>query len=365
MNKPRVVRYYSAFCDLFDGCVSCAVFLSQLVYWHGVGKDGKPRYNIHDQYGNYWLAKSYKEWHEETGITRDKFQRALKVLRDRGMITTTVMRFMGSPTLHVRFLALNGHRQTITAEQIIKDHLQVSDSHLPIPANANADNCNFTTQITTENTTESEPASASLSPSGTPASTSKEHAGQTNPTPSSNPTTNPSSTTQELHMLGKDPLDDHLKNEASKAETKAEKVSKIVLAWKGLMSKKYGFIPSLNTKQKAQLKLLYVKWESDTGLILTWAIANWNKIVHAVNDNHGLYGGPEKPDPAYLLNYADDARACYNACKKADAYVPPPTHSPIAAKLYVKEVKVVEQKATKEQILEAVKYFHDEWSART
>ncbi len=175
MNKPTAIAYYPDFCGLFDGCVSCAVFLSQLVYWHGEGKDGKPRYNVHDHEGNYWLAKSYADWHRETGITRDKFERALTTLRNRGIITTTVMRFGGSPTLHVRFLALKGQRKTITAEQIIKDHVQLSDSHVAIPANANADACNFTTETTAETTSASEPTQ--------PAADAPAPAATTTPTP--------------------------------------------------------------------------------------------------------------------------------------------------------------------------------------
>jgi hypothetical protein len=318
MNERRVIAYHPEFCALFNGCVSCAVFLSQLVYWHGKGEDGKPRYNIHDHQGNFWLAKSFKDWHKETGITRDKFLRALEILRYRGIIATAIMRFMGSPTLHVRFLALNGRRETITAEQIMKDHVLLSANHLPTTANANAEACNFTTETTTETTTENEPAVPLAHAKATTATTTKSTPGAVLPTPP----TPPFPTGNELASAN-GVLELAYEEQAVKEAGYPSKNSALVSLWQdthhGITGK---FQVNLTGKEKGQLKKIADLIGPDTSKVIRWALENWETFGYQAKYMHGLGSFPQAPKVAFLLGHADVAYAVYQK-RMAKNYIAP------------------------------------------
>ena len=71
-SKP--VAYYVAFANVGGG-VTSGVFLSQLLYWTGKGKDP-----------DGWIYKVQGEWEQETGLTRREQETARKRLRQVGIL---------------------------------------------------------------------------------------------------------------------------------------------------------------------------------------------------------------------------------------------------------------------------------------
>jgi len=82
------VAYYRAFAAVGGG-VTAGVFLSQLFYWHGKGRDP-----------DGWIYKTQAAWEDETGLSRREQETARRNLRQRGIIEE---KLAGIPaTLHYR-----------------------------------------------------------------------------------------------------------------------------------------------------------------------------------------------------------------------------------------------------------------------
>ena len=71
-SKP--IAYYVAFANVGGG-VTSGVFLSQLLYWTGKGKDP-----------DGWIYKVQGEWTDETGLTRREQETARRRLRQVGIL---------------------------------------------------------------------------------------------------------------------------------------------------------------------------------------------------------------------------------------------------------------------------------------
>lgn len=90
----------NAYIDITNDLIA-GIVLSQIMYWFTPSKDGSSKIRVRKQDG-YWLAKSREEWYEEIRISPKQFDRALKILKDCGLIETKLYRFNGSPTMHLR-----------------------------------------------------------------------------------------------------------------------------------------------------------------------------------------------------------------------------------------------------------------------
>lgn len=95
MDKDSVLKLlaspiaYYAILAKISGGVTAGVFLSQLIYWTGRGKQA-----------DGWIWKSADEMESETGLTRTEQETARRKLKDRGFIAE---RLAGVPaTLHYR-----------------------------------------------------------------------------------------------------------------------------------------------------------------------------------------------------------------------------------------------------------------------
>ena len=64
------------------------VLLSQIVFWFLPGRNGS-KLRIEHQ-GRPWLAKARADWHDECRISPKQFDRAIKILRSRGLVETRV-----------------------------------------------------------------------------------------------------------------------------------------------------------------------------------------------------------------------------------------------------------------------------------
>ena len=100
-DSDRIVKVYAGVVRM-AGNAARGLVLSQMNYWFSPGRDQRTRVrNRRD--GQFWLVKRYEELAAETGLTRSQAVSAVKYLRDRGLIHTSVHRFAGLSSLFLRF----------------------------------------------------------------------------------------------------------------------------------------------------------------------------------------------------------------------------------------------------------------------
>lgn len=93
-----VARYAEMAGDLIGG-----LLLSQIAFWSMPGRDGKSKLRIKRD-GSWWIAKTRLEWCRETGLSLRQYRRAYRILVDRRLIYSKVMKFAGQPMTHVRLV---------------------------------------------------------------------------------------------------------------------------------------------------------------------------------------------------------------------------------------------------------------------
>jgi DnaD/phage-associated family protein len=94
-----VKKVYVDMCqDLVSG-----VLLSQIVYWNLPNKEGKTKLRVKKD-GYLWIAKGREDWWGEIRITDRQFDRAIAILKDKGLVIIDKFKFDGSPTIHIRIV---------------------------------------------------------------------------------------------------------------------------------------------------------------------------------------------------------------------------------------------------------------------
>ena len=164
MNQQEFCQWEAVSRDTIDvkrvyidlaGDLVAGILLSQIIYWHLPGKDGKPRLRVR-RHGHSWLAKRREDWWEEVRITTKQFDRAIKILEDLGFVETAVYRFGGSPTKHIRIL-WESFLEALVTERGKSTLPKGKERSLP-KVNMESDqtgiicSTEITTEITTENT---------------------------------------------------------------------------------------------------------------------------------------------------------------------------------------------------------------------
>lgn len=91
---------YRAYIDMAGDLIAGHLF-SQIMYWFKPSADGKSKLRVKKKDG-YWLAKSREDWYKEIRISPKQYDRAVKILRDKGLVETKLYRFNGSPMVHIR-----------------------------------------------------------------------------------------------------------------------------------------------------------------------------------------------------------------------------------------------------------------------
>lgn len=99
-NKLNVL--YHAYVDIAGDLIAGAL-LGQILYWFGTGKDGKSRARIVKD-GHFWIAKTRADWWDEIRISPKQYDRAAKILKDKGFIEVKTFKFYGNPTTHIRII---------------------------------------------------------------------------------------------------------------------------------------------------------------------------------------------------------------------------------------------------------------------
>lgn len=115
-NKLNVI--YHAYVDIAGDLIAGAL-LGQILYWFGAGKDGKSRARIVKD-GFLWIAKTRADWWDEIRISPKQYDRAAKILKDKGFIEIKTFKFNGNPTTHIRIVheAINAALDAWKYEQV-------------------------------------------------------------------------------------------------------------------------------------------------------------------------------------------------------------------------------------------------------
>lgn len=94
------IDFKKVYIDIAGDIVS-GLLLSQIIFWNLPNNEGKSklRIKIDDE---LYLAKGREDWWEECRITPKQFDRAAKVLEDKGLITKVIKRFNSFPTTHIK-----------------------------------------------------------------------------------------------------------------------------------------------------------------------------------------------------------------------------------------------------------------------
>lgn len=85
--------------DLAGDLVS-GLLLSQIIYWFLPTSRGAKKTSV-ELDGTAWLAKGREDWWEECRISPKQFDRAITILRERGLATTRVAKFHGVTVIHI------------------------------------------------------------------------------------------------------------------------------------------------------------------------------------------------------------------------------------------------------------------------
>lgn len=99
-NKLNIIHH--AYVDIAGDLIAGSL-LGQILFWFGRGKDGTSRAKIRKD-GHLWVAKARADWWDEIRITPKQYDRAAKILRDKGFIELRTMKFNGNPTTHIRIV---------------------------------------------------------------------------------------------------------------------------------------------------------------------------------------------------------------------------------------------------------------------
>lgn len=124
---------------------SQAIILSQILYWHGISTEtGKPRLQIVDGAGRYWLAKNRADWEDECGIKPKTAHRALNWLENAGLIDRQLHGFKGNVT---PWIAINWEAFQRAIESLSSTPDNLSGSNTDTTTNTTTD----TLSISSEN----------------------------------------------------------------------------------------------------------------------------------------------------------------------------------------------------------------------
>tara|TARA_Y100000310_G_scaffold125819_1_gene124553 strand:+ start:3568 stop:4833 length:1266 start_codon:yes stop_codon:yes gene_type:complete len=153
----RRVNFKMVYVDMADDLMA-GLLLSQIVYWHSADRRGQSRLRVKKD-EHFWIAKARHEWWDEIRLKERQVDRAIGILEQRGLVATSLHKFNGAPTTHIRL------DEEVFMEQWLET-MGVSsssdNSDLTNPLNGFASKCRIhlpqtgksITETTTETTTE-------------------------------------------------------------------------------------------------------------------------------------------------------------------------------------------------------------------
>lgn len=87
-GQSNVLTIPRAFVE-YTGTLDAALLLSQILYWSDKGRNG-------------WFYKTYAEWTDELVLSKYQVNKAVNILKNKGILETKIKRANGSPTLHYK-----------------------------------------------------------------------------------------------------------------------------------------------------------------------------------------------------------------------------------------------------------------------
>lgn len=135
-----------AYVDITEDLIA-GILLGQIVYWYMPNEQGKTKLRVKKN-GEFWLAKSREEWKEEIRITPKQYDRAIKILIEKGFVEVKKFKFNGAPTNHIK---LNISEVTERVKWILTFG-EIPNS--PLGEMELTERVNSLTEITTKTTTE-------------------------------------------------------------------------------------------------------------------------------------------------------------------------------------------------------------------
>lgn len=94
------IDFKKVYVDVAEDLIA-GLLLSQIVYWNLPNKEGKTKLRVKID-GELWLAKGREDWWEEIRISAKQFDRASKILIEKGIIEKKLKKFDGLPTIHIK-----------------------------------------------------------------------------------------------------------------------------------------------------------------------------------------------------------------------------------------------------------------------
>lgn len=102
-TSQDTIDFKKCYVDLADDLVG-GLLLSQIVYWHlPSSNSNKTKLRVKKE-NHLWIAKGRDDWYDEIRISPKQFDRASKILVDKGLIEKKNFKFDGSPTTHIRLI---------------------------------------------------------------------------------------------------------------------------------------------------------------------------------------------------------------------------------------------------------------------
>ncbi|WP_261797482.1 DnaD domain-containing protein [Bacillus sp. COPE52] len=134
-----------AYVDIAEDLIA-GILLGQIVYWYMPNEQGKNKLRVRKN-GEFWLAKGREDWKTEIRITPKQYDRAIKILINKGFVEVQKFKFNGAPTNHIK---LNISEVT----QRVKSILTFGENpNYPLGEMEFNETVTSLTEITTENTT--------------------------------------------------------------------------------------------------------------------------------------------------------------------------------------------------------------------
>lgn len=300
-EKSRGVFLHAAYMTALGDPVT-AILCSQIHYWYSLSKVGRSKLRIQKK-GNHWIAKSAKEWTEETGLTPAQVKRAIGVLVDRGVIEKMVTLFNGAPTVHVRALQVQGKSlkegeylfaikgvgsppsQEANPLAVIGDSVAIQ--HLPLATHAKS-----ITETLQENSKETTQDSMASSDAVLP----KEEI------PKQQPEKNEYDVV--AGMLVSESKTAVVNSSAPTTDTSP------ILVWNqltALHAKDYGEYLAPNKKELGQLTQFSKDLGSRAVPVLRLLFSEWGRFAKYAKNKHGAYSIPVMPTLGFMLRYPNAA----------------------------------------------------------
>jgi hypothetical protein len=303
------VLFYREYVDLLEDILS-ALMLSQIVYWYLPDKKGNAKLKVYKK-GNWWLVKSFHDWFDEIGLTRRQSQRCIQILVKKGVVETSLHKFDGTPTMHIRLLCAKGSQ--ILREAPSQLYTIGAIGFGAVPDTSGCTSLHPQVQSLTDTTAE---ITAETKFFGSLANELQEKKNGILYIPevvtSLTPPTPPFSIGEE-DMKASDVIQNML--------SKKSPPEVLAARWKYDMALVYGgWQKGLTIQELSQLKSIQKQIGKEATLtLITWVINHWNVFGGKATNQSGNLWYPPKPNPGFFLKYFDIAVNLQSIALPADS----------------------------------------------